>query len=323
MIGVPQLSGGSAAASDRLDECRLATGVGGGQLADVAHQRIRLQGKRIGQRQGFSPGFGTEERNIVGREVVAHGYNSIRAHTEENVNRPEPRRRSLLTLFCALSLPLAGCQIEEPAPPAGQEIATGGGHVGTPAPNSAAFRQLSTLVVKGRAPKTGYSRDQFGQAWTDDVNVAQGHNGCDTRNDILRRDLAVETVKPGTRECVILTGVLDDPYTGRRIDFVRGEKTSPAVQIDHVVSLSDAWQKGAAQWDTFKRTDFANDPVNLQATDGPTNQRKGAGDAATWLPPNKSYRCTYVSRQIDVKARYGLWITAAEKDAMTGIIAAC
>jgi hypothetical protein len=139
----------------------------------------------------------------------------------------------------------------------------------------------------------------------------------------LRRDLTVETVKPGTRECVILTGVLDDPYTGRRIDFVRGEKTSPAVQIDHVVALSDAWQKGAAQWDTFKRTDFANDPANLQATDGPTNQRKGAGDAATWLPPNKSYRCTYVSRQIDVKARYGLWITAAEKDAMTGIIAAC
>ncbi len=188
---------------------------------------------------------------------------------------------------------------------------------------SSARTQLAALVVKGRSPKTGYERSEFGQAWTDDVNVPDGHNGCDTRNDILRRDLTAITVKPGSRGCVVLSGVLIDPYSGKTIDFLRGEKTSPAVQIDHVVAMSDAWQKGAAQWDEAKRTDFANDPANLQATDGPTNQQKSNGDTATWLPPNKAYRCTYVSRQIDVKARYGLWVTAAEKDAMAKVLSTC
>jgi Protein of unknown function (DUF1524) len=187
----------------------------------------------------------------------------------------------------------------------------------------AARTRLETLVVKGRAPKTGYSRDEFGQSWSDDVNVESGHNGCDTRNDILRRDLTASTYKPGTRDCVVLTGVLNDPYSGKKIDFVRGEKTSPAVQIDHVVAMSDAWQKGAAQWDVLKRTDFANDPINLQATDGPTNQQKGNGDAATWLPPNRAYRCTYVTRQIEVKARYEISVTEAEKRAMAHLLAAC
>lgn len=193
----------------------------------------------------------------------------------------------------------------------------------TPVSPTTAQAQLDALDVKGRAPKTGYERSEFGQAWTDDVTVAQGRNGCDTRNDVLRRDLTAITVKPGSRECVVLSGILLDPYSGKTIDFMRGEKTSPAVQIDHVVAMSDAWQKGAAQWDRAKRTDFANDPANLQATDGPTNQKKGNGDAATWLPPNKAYRCTYVSRQIDVKARYGLWVTAAEKDAMARTLATC
>jgi hypothetical protein len=237
------------------------------------------------------------------------------------VNRPEQGRHLALTLLSVLAV--ASCQIEDAPAPPGSQTAARPAQPDAPTAQSPALAQLDSLTVKGRAPKTGYSREQFGQAWTDDVNVAQGHNGCDTRNDILRRDLTVVTVKPGTRECVILTGVLDDPYTGRRIDFVRGEKTSPAVQIDHVVALSDAWQKGAAQWDRAKRTDFANDPANLQATDGPTNQSKGAGDAATWLPPNKSYRCTYVSRQIDVKARYSLWVTEAEKEAMAQIVATC
>ena len=237
------------------------------------------------------------------------------------MNRPEQGRHLALTLLSALAV--ASCQIEDAPVPPGSQTAARPAQPDAPTAQSPALAQLDSLTIKGRAPKTGYSREQFGQAWTDDVNVAQGHNGCDTRNDILRRDLTVVTVKPGTRECVILTGVLDDPYTGRRIDFVRGEKTSPAVQIDHVVALSDAWQKGAAQWDRAKRTDFANDPANLQATDGPTNQSKGAGDAATWLPPNKSYRCTYVSRQMDVKARYDLWVTEAEKEAMAQIVATC
>ncbi len=186
-----------------------------------------------------------------------------------------------------------------------------------------ALRKLNTLAVKGRAPKTGYDRDLFGQAWSDDVTVDGGHNGCDTRNDILRRDLTDITLKPGSNGCAVLSGTLDDPYTGTTIRFVRGQGTSSAVQIDHVVALSDAWQKGAQQLSPQQRVDFANDPRNLQAVDGPTNQKKGAGDAATWLPPNKGYRCTYVSRQVEVKAAYRLWVTQAEKDAIIRVLSSC
>ena len=182
---------------------------------------------------------------------------------------------------------------------------------------------LDTLPVKGRAPKTGYDRDRFGQSWTDDVNVEGGRNGCDTRNDILRRDLTNIVLKPGSNGCAVQSGTLADPYTGTTISFVRGQQTSSAVQIDHVVALSDAWQKGAQQLSPAQRADFANDPRNLQATDGPTNQAKGDGDAATWLPPNRSYRCTYVARQVEVKAAYQLWVTQAEKDAITRVLGSC
>lgn len=188
---------------------------------------------------------------------------------------------------------------------------------------NAALAKLATLPIKGRAPKTGYERDQFGQAWTDDVAVAGGHNGCDTRNDILRRDLTATAMKPGTNDCVVLSGTLQDPYTGTAIPFQRGQDTSNDVQIDHVVALSNAWQTGAQQLDFATRQNFANDPLNLQATDGPTNQQKGDGDAATWLPPNKSYRCSYVSRQVDVKAAYGLWVTQPEHDAIARVLSDC
>ena len=181
-----------------------------------------------------------------------------------------------------------------------------------------AVTALESLAVKGRAPKTGYDREQFGPAWAD-----TDHNGCDTRNDILARDLEFETFRPGTQDCVVLTGILEDPYTATEIHFVRGQDTSTAVQIDHVVALSDAWQKGAQQLDEATRTAFANDPLNLLAVDGPANAQKGDGDAATWLPANRSFRCDYVARQIAVKARYDLWVTAAEKDAMGRVLATC
>ena len=182
---------------------------------------------------------------------------------------------------------------------------------------------LDTLSVKGRAPKTGYARSLFGDAWTDDVTVPDGHNGCDTRNDVLRRDLVDVVVKPGSGGCAVLSGVLNDPYTGTSVEFQRGPGSSPLVQIDHVVALSDAWQTGAAQWDDLTRRNFANDPANLQATLGWVNQEKGDGDAATWLPPNVAYRCTFVSRIVDVKAAYGLWVTPAEHDAIAGVLAGC
>ncbi|GAA2205773.1 hypothetical protein GCM10009850_012310 [Nonomuraea monospora] len=187
-----------------------------------------------------------------------------------------------------------------------------------PASVSDAKKKLAKLTVKGRAPRTGFEREKFGPAWAD-----VDRNGCDTRNDILKRDLEDETFKSGTHDCIVLTGTLHDPYSGKTIKFKRGQDTSTEVQIDHVIPLSDAWQKGAQQWSATKRKEFANDPMNLMAVDGPLNGQKSDSDAATWLPPRKSYRCTYIAKQIDVKAKYELWLTSAEKDAMKGILDNC
>jgi hypothetical protein len=184
-------------------------------------------------------------------------------------------------------------------------------------PAGEAAAALELLPVKGRAPNTGYDRDQFGPAWKD-----VDRNGCDQRNDVLARDLIDETFRPGTNNCIVLTGTLHDPYTGTTIAFQRGQTTSDDVQIDHVVALSNAWQTGAQQLDPTTRELFGNDPLNLQATDGPTNQAKGDGDgdAATWLPPNRATWCPYVARQVAVKAKYGLWVTQAERDAVTRVL---
>ncbi|WDF34815.1 excalibur calcium-binding domain-containing protein [Arthrobacter agilis] len=186
-----------------------------------------------------------------------------------------------------------------------------------PAFDTTALALLETLPIKGRAPKTGYDRDEFGQAWLD-----VDRNGCDTRNDMLNRDLT-EIVYANSVPCKVQSGTLDDPYTASTIAFQRGQSTSTKVQIDHVVALSDAWQKGAQQLTFDQRVAFANDPLNLQSTDGPTNQQKGAGDAATWLPPNTGYRCEYVARQVSVKATYTLWVTQAEHDAMVRVLSDC
>ncbi len=177
---------------------------------------------------------------------------------------------------------------------------------------------LTTLAVKGRAPQTGYDRDRFGPAWAD-----ADRNGCDTRNDMLARDLRAVRTDPATRGCVVLSGVLADPYSARQVPFRRGELTSSAVQVDHVVALSDAWQKGAQRLSGRERLALANDPLNLLAVDGPLNLQKGDGDAATWLPPAKGYRCEYVARQVAVKAKYDLWVTAAEQAAMARVLRRC
>ena len=182
---------------------------------------------------------------------------------------------------------------------------------------SEALRILNTLPVKGRAPKTGYSRTQFGDAWSD-----IDHNGCDTRNDILNRDLTAKQHK-NSRGCVVISGILNDPYTGKVINFMRGKDTSEQVQIDHVVALSDAWQSGAQEISAQERLQLANDPENLLAVDGPANQQKSDSDAATWLPANASFRCSYVARQIRVKAKYHLWVKPAEKEAMINVLTPC
>jgi len=180
-------------------------------------------------------------------------------------------------------------------------------------PTGKAADLLATLPVKGRAPKTGYARTQFGDGW---ATV----NGCDTRNIILNRDLKDPIVG---ENCKVLSGTLDDPYTGKKIVFTRGADTSDDVQIDHVVALSNAWQTGAQQLTTDRRVALANDPLELIAVDGSANQNKSDGDAATWLPPNKAFRCQYVARQIAVKAAYTLWVTQGEHDAMLRVLALC
>ncbi|WP_353953708.1 DUF1524 domain-containing protein [Knoellia sp. S7-12] len=173
---------------------------------------------------------------------------------------------------------------------------------------------VAMLAVKGRAPKTGYSREQFGQTWFD-----TDRNGCDTRNDMLRRDLVDRDMK---NWCKVLAGTRSpDPFTGADVRFVVGGGSE--IDVDHVVALSDAWQKGAAKWSAGKRLAFANDPLNLLAVDAGTNRSKGDGDVATWLPPNKPYRCTYVARVVAVKVKYEVWVTAAEREAMVRVLSNC
>lgn len=182
------------------------------------------------------------------------------------------------------------------------------------AETESARKALAHLAIKGRAPRTDYSREAFGGEW----GIM---DGCDMRNLILQRDL--EGAEMDEDGCTVLSGTLQDPYTGKTIDFARGTSTSQAIQIDHIVPVSDAWQKGAREWNDEKRSNFYNDPLNLLAVDGPINTQKGDGDAATWLPPHKSYRCLYIARQIAVKNKYALWVTQAEHDAMGRVLDTC
>ena len=177
-----------------------------------------------------------------------------------------------------------------------------------------ALTALNQLEVKGRAAKTGYSRAQFPH-WSD-----PDRNGCDARNDTLKRDLTNITYKVGTRDCKVVGGQLLDPFSGKSLTF---SSTKSNIDIDHLVALSNAWQTGAAYFDKAKRTQIANDPLNLLAVDAKLNRQKGDGDAATWLPPAKSFRCEYVAAQIAVKVKYSLWLTAPEKSAMSRVLESC
>lgn len=180
--------------------------------------------------------------------------------------------------------------------------------------NTPAGDALRALPIKGRAAKTGYSREQFGGGW-------ERIDDCDMRNYILARDMTdVMFISPG---CKVASGILHDPYSGKDIRFSRGLDTSDDIQIDHVVALSDAWQKGAQTLSPEQRVALANDPLELLAVDGDLNQQKSDGDAATWLPPNKTFRCSYVARQIAVKKKYSLWVTRSEYDTIAGVLKNC
>lgn len=223
-----------------------------------------------------------------------------------------PRGGGVAAVVFVVVAGVAGCSGETLGSAGPEESASGaaGGGGG----GGAALAAVDSLTVKGRAPKTGYARDRFGSAWADTDS-----NKCDTRDDILIRDLVDVRFRSGN--CKVASGALDpDPYTGKDVTFTRGRSN---VDIDHVVALSDAWQKGAKYWDASKRIALANDPLNLRAVDASTNRSKGDGDTASWLPPNKSYRCTYVANQVAVKKKYELWVTEAEKAAMKKVLAGC
>jgi hypothetical protein len=185
----------------------------------------------------------------------------------------------------------------------------------SPADRTKAQALIERVATKGRGPKTGYSRDQFGYAWMDSApgDVPFAHNGCDTRNDLLKRDGENVHFRAGS-DCVVSSMTLRDPYTGKTIDWTKAHATQ--VQIDHVMPLSYDWQMGAAHWTKGKREDIANDPLNLIPVDGPTNGGKGDSGPATWLPPDKGIRCSYSVRFAQVSLKYELPVTAADKQMM-------
>lgn len=177
-----------------------------------------------------------------------------------------------------------------------------------------AVAALAELEVKEAADKAGYDRRKFGSAWAD----IDG-NSCSTRNDVLQRDL--ESVELDADDCVVKSGTLPvDPYTGERVQFTVGRSK---VDIDHLVALSDAWQKGAKDWEPAKRIALANDPLNLLAVGASANRQKGDKDAANWLPSHEAYRCDYVASQIAVKQKYELWVTKEESESMSEVLDSC
>jgi hypothetical protein len=182
--------------------------------------------------------------------------------------------------------------------------------------NDTALAAVSKLQVKALAPKTGYSRAQFGPAWKD-----VDRNGCNTRDDILRHDLRSLTTRTGSAGCIITSGTLNDPYTALVIHYMRGG--GPSVDIDHIDALGNDWQTGAATWTADKRLQLANDPLNLLAVSASANRQKGDQDASEWLPPNARFARTYVAHQVAVKLKYGLWVTHAERDAFKPVLDSC
>ncbi len=177
-----------------------------------------------------------------------------------------------------------------------------------------AVEVLAELEVKGRAPKTGYTREEFYGGWPT-------VEGCSLRQKIIRREFGETAVI--LDGCNVVAGEFDEPYTGAHMVFNNREEIGKGIQIDHVVALSDAWQKGAQYMSYEVRNAIATDPLNLLAVDGSANNQKSDGDAATWLPSNKKFRCQYVARQISVKYKYKLWVTEAEKEAMGRVLLNC
>jgi hypothetical protein len=192
----------------------------------------------------------------------------------------------------------------------------------TVAPGADALAGIT--VVPARTHRYDYLRSLFGDAWDDDNDAPGGHNGCDTRDDILNRDL-VEITHVSTKRCAdaVATGVLHDPYTNATVAFTRGAKIGEAVQIDHIVPLAYAWDMGASAWPYRQRLRFANDPANLLAVAGQGNQDKGDAGPGQWMPPNKSFACQYAVAYLAVLRGYALRLDQPSADVLRRAAATC
>ena len=241
-------------------------------------------------------------------------------------------RRTGPAVCAAAVVLLAGCEgIQGEGSPAGGESGAADGRAVSPLDNpdgtkpglaavtgeddrAEARELIETVRTKGRGPKTGYDRDEFGYAWMDTADgVPLARNGCDTRNDVLQRDGRDLRFRSGSN-CVVVAMTLADPYTGKTVEWRKQE--AAAVQIDHVVPLSYSWQMGASRWAEAKRKQLANDTLNLLPVDGPANSAKGDSGPATWLPPNRSVRCAYAVRFAQVAVKYEMPVTPADKRMM-------
>ncbi|CAN5424503.1 HNH endonuclease family protein [soil metagenome] len=180
------------------------------------------------------------------------------------------------------------------------------------------------MVLPNRIRSGDYRRAAFGEAWTDDNTAPGGHNGCDTRNDILDRDL-IEKSYTDISRCpeAVATGTLHDPYTNAVVAFMRGNQVGASVQIDHLVPLAYAWDQGARNWTDEMRIRFANDPANLLAVDGPTNQDKGDSEPAQWMPPNTAFHCQYAVQFAEVLRGYALAVDEASASVLREAAATC
>jgi hypothetical protein len=238
------------------------------------------------------------------------------------VTRRRRRRTPVLVTIVALVIVLVAAVVQwrgEPgsgAGPAGSGAAVPGSGLGPePASSGSARLALEALEVRSVERVDGYDRESF--SWRADVD----RNGCDTRNDVLRRDLADVELRGGTDGCVVQAGVLEDPYSDARVRFDRSDPE--AVQIDHVVSLSDAWSSGAWRWDADYRAAFANDPLELVAASAAENSGKSDATADEWLPRDPADACALVVRQVSIKARTELSVTRTERDAMARVLDRC
>jgi hypothetical protein len=229
----------------------------------------------------------------------------------------------MLAVTAALALSLVACrEVDDPSP----HSSDGPGPRGPAA--AAALSQLDALrVIPVRPDVPGYERScevgracSFGPAWSDDVDVAGGHNGCDTRNDVLAAQLREVQYRPGST-CVVVAGVLDDPYTGERIEFRKADASQ--VPVDHVIPLAMAWDLGAADWTPDQRKNFANDPTGLQLTGRASNSAKGDSGPSEWMPATVEGRCGYATRYVAMAAQYELPMPSADASALHTALAAC